>query len=494
MKKEIFRMERVTYKEDEVMKLEDFNLQIYQGEIMGMVPLNNHGLNGFLKLLQMNLPVYDGYVYYHGEKINSWKESSRGHNRISIIQARSSLVEQMSITDNIFVLRKGFRQEIIRTNLLNRQLTPFLKDIGIEIPLDAKVEQLSVFERVVVELLRAVVAGNRLIVLNEIGALISYDELEKLHSILHHYVAKGTSFLYICPHFEEISRICDRAALMSNGRIQKIVRKEELADEVLKVYPAEYDRMVRYYLENRRKNTEKKGAVFSWNSYNEVVGKNISFTVNRGECLAVQIQEGRILHEVFQMLAGEIPPEKGSAFIEGKETDFISDSRVAVIKELPTKTMLFPELDYIDNLCISLSRRISSVWRNDKIRNSIRREYSLILGEEVFDMQVEDLSEKQKYQLIYTRVLLQKPKIVFCVHPFQGADVTHRMVIWKLLENLLDNGIAVVILSLGLSDSLSLAERLLTIESDGTTSEVRWEEFSSISSQVPWRHIYEKYK
>lgn len=494
MKKEIFRMERVTYKEEEVIKLEDFNLQIYQGEIMGMVPLNSHGLTAFLKLLQTNLPLYDGYVYYHGEKINSWKESSRNYNRISIIQAKSSLVEQMSITDNIFVLRKGFRQEIIRTNLLNRQLAPFLKDIGIRIPVDSKVEQLSVFERVVVELLRAVVAGNRLIVLNEIGTLISYDELEKLHSMLHHYAESGTSFLYICPHFEEISSVCDRAAMLSDGRIQRVVFKDELEDEVLRIYPAEYDRMVRYHLANRGENEDIRETIFRWNGYNEALKKNIFFNVKKGECLALQVQENRVLQEIFQVMAGDRKMEKGSISVYGEESDFNHDSRVAVIQELPTKTMIFPELDYMDNLCISLSRRIASVWKNNKIRNSIRREYAEFLGNEVFDMQVDELSEKQKYQLVYTRVLLQKPKIVFCINPFRGADVPHRMIIWKLLENFLDKGIAVVILSLGFSDSLSLADRLLIISSNGTMREIRREKFASLTLQVPWRHLYEEHK
>lgn len=492
MKKEIFRMERVTYKENEVMKLEDFNLQIYQGEIMGMIPLNNHGLSAFLKLLQVNLPIYDGYIYFNHNKVNSWKESLRDYNRISVIQAKSSLVKQMSITDNIFVLRKGFRQEIVRSGLLKRQLEPFLKDINIEIPLDGNVEQLSVFERVVVEILRAVVAGNRLIVLNEIGTLISYDELEELHSILRHYAEKGTSFIYICPHFEEINRICDRAAIMSNGRIQKVVFKSELAEEVRRIYPAEYDRMVRYHWDTRRKNSEKRDEIFRWKSYNRGIEKNISFSVNQGECLAVQIQEGEILREMLMVMTGEMTSE-AAAYMEGSKTDFVRDSRIAIIQELPTKTMIFPELNYMDNLCISLGRRVPSVWHSSRIKNSIRREYSEFLGGDVFDMQVEDLSEKQKYQLVYTRVLLQRPKIVFCVHPFHGADVAHRMVIWRMLESFLDKGIAVVILSLGLSDSLSLADRLLTISGDGSTSEVSWENFSSITFQVPWRHIYENY-
>lgn len=493
MRKEIFRMERVTCKEDGVLRLEDFSLQVYQGEIMGILPLNSHGMPAFLRLLQTNQPLYDGYVYYRGEKVNSWKESSRENNKISIIQAKSSLVESLSITDNIFVLRKGFRQEIIRTGLLRRQLAPFFKDIGIRIPVEARVEQLSVFERVVVELLRAVVLGSRLIVLNEIGSLISEDELEKLHGILQHYAERGTAFLYICPHLEEISGICDRAAIFSDGRIQKIVLMEELYEEVKHLYPVEYDRMVRFHLENRKKIRSPREEVFRWNCYCEAVGKNLSFAVDKGECLAVQVQESKILREIFQQMSGDLPLEKGSAFIEGKETDFINDFRVAVIQELPTKTMIFPELDYMDNLCISLSQRMSNIWSNHKIRNNIRREYGELLGDEVFDLPVEELSEKEKYQLVYARILLQKPRIVFCVTPFRGADVAHRMVIWRMLEQLLEQEIAVVILSPGLSDALSLADRLLTVYGDGTAREISREEFSMVSSQVPWRHLYEGY-
>ena len=74
MRNEVLRMERVTYKEDEVVKLEDFNLQIFQGEIMGFMPVNSHGKTALLKLLERNLPLYDGYIYYGGEKVNTWKE------------------------------------------------------------------------------------------------------------------------------------------------------------------------------------------------------------------------------------------------------------------------------------------------------------------------------------------------------------------------------------------------------------------------------------
>ena len=152
--------------------------------------------------------------------------------------------------------------------------------------------------------------------------------------------------------------------------------------------------------------------------------------------------------------------------------------------------MIFPELDYMNNLCICLAEKVPSIWHDHRLRNSIFREYASVLGEEVFYMPVENLSEKQKYQLVYTRILLQKPEILFCIQPFMGADLVHRMYIWSMLEKFLDKGISVVILSLNLSDSLAMADRLLILDKGGRGGELQREEFSGIMLPLPWSHSY----
>lgn len=490
MKQEIFRMERVTYIENGMVMLKDFHLQIYQGEIMGMVPLNNHGLSSFLKLLRANLSLHDGYVYYCGEKVNSWTGAARPSNRISVIQAKSSLVEHMTVADNIFVLRQGFHQELIHSRLLKRQMEPFLADIGMDIPAERYVEELTVFERVVTELLRAVILGKRLIVLCEVGALISYEELEKLHAILRHYAKQGFTFLYICSHLEEIARICDRVARLSNGRIQKITDRAEMAEEILRICPEEYKSMVQSHRENspHKKSGE---AAMSWEQPPSDGCGGFSFQVYKGECLVIQAAENEQFQRIAGVLTGKSRKETAQVRIgQSLIPDLTKDCRVAVVQELATRTMLFGELSYMENLCMSLARRMPYLWLNHKIRKNIRAEYGPVLGEEVFDMTVEELSEKQKYRLIYTRVLLQKPRVAFCIHPFQGADVSHRMFIWSMLEMLLEQGIAVVIVSVGLSDSLALADRLMILQKGGGKKEISRENFGMISENVPWTHLY----
>ena len=222
MREEILRMERVTYREQGVALLENFSMTIWAGEILGLVPINHLGLSALVRLLQQNLPLHYGYVYYKERLVNDWRFPCTGMNhtimnqtainqtamnRVSVIRNRSCLAEGLTVADNIFVLRPGFRKRLMQPYILREQLKPFMEDIGVEIPADAYVEELTNFERFVVELLKAVVAGNHLVVLEDISTFISDAELEQLSGILHHYAKKGMSFLYIAAHFEEARQI-----------------------------------------------------------------------------------------------------------------------------------------------------------------------------------------------------------------------------------------------------------------------------------------------
>lgn len=490
MRLEIFRMERVTYPDKGSKRLEDLNLQIYQGEIMGLVPINAHGLQELLQLMQTNMPLYDGYIYYCGELVNSWKSTRRSTNRIGIIDAHSRLVEHMTVSDNIFVLRQGFRQSVIKGKLLQRQLAPFMRDIEMEISADAYVDKLPAFERVVVELLRAVVAGYRLIVLNEISTVINGEELAKLYEIMHHYAGQGFSFLYISLHLEEIMEVCDRVALFSDGRIQKVAQRAEMTSEIVESYSFEFDKMIRNHMGTRNTVQQKKKTALSLSHITGDVLSDFSMEVYEGECLVVQNLDEQVHRDILYMFSGEKRPKSGEFRMSGHPVWPVLCRDFALISADPARTMVFQGMSYLDNLCMGISRRVPDIWKNARMKNSIIKEYSEILGKEVFSTPVEALGERQKCQLVYTRILLQKPKVVVCVQPFKGADLTHRVFIWKMMETLLDKGMAVVILTINLADSMSLADRLIRVGKEGIVQEVNREEFGSVSINAPWLNLY----
>lgn len=497
MKKEVLRMERVTYKEHNISKLDDFNLHIFEGEIMGILPVTTHGRKSFLRLLDSNPPLEEGYIYYNEQLVNSWKGSLGGHNRITIIQDRSTLVDTLTVADNIFVLRRGFRQEVIFPSVLDKQLQPFLEELNLSLPASTLACNLTAFERLVVELLRGIVARHRLIVLDDITTMIAGADLQKMHEIMRYYAKKGTTFLYIASHLEDIIQVCTHTALLDNGRIEKVIAHPDMQSETLKSVTQPYINLVQAHLEQDAldENTlpDNDNIICKAQFRFKNCASKLQFTVQKGECLVLQCLQNHMYLELTQAaLSGTSPAQSflkirtGNSFVQPQ----LCDRTIAVVHEYASKSMIFHHLDYMDNLCFTLDSRMPNVWTQRKIKRSIRSEYTEKLGD-AFHIPVEELSEKQKIELIYTRIHLQKPKLVFCIQPFKGADMELRMVIWHMLEDLLKMGIGVVLLVVNLADSLAIADRLLRIEADGHQQEYTRSDFASLPISAPWKDLYE---
>lgn len=474
-------MERVCCREQGVVQLDGFNLSILAGEIIGLLPVNSHGLTALLQLLQQNTQLHYGYVYYREQQINTWRDSKKHNNSIGLIQSESCLVDGLTVADNIFVLRPDFKTWLLRPRIFREQLSLFLESIGIFISADAYIEELTDFERVVVDVLKSVMAGYKLIVLCDISADICEAELEKIHLLLRHYAEEGISFLYIDYHFEELQKICDKVALMSNGRIIKVLQGESLTPQSLYAYTGAYIGKIRQQIRRSESGKSKGDFLLQVKNTSGEMINGLSFTVASGECVVLQNVDVQVFGEFLSILSGKTPPEDGEMLLNGKPVSFEMGGEIAVIQEQPSKTMLFNEMSYLDNLCFLLDRRLPEIWRDSGLREGVRHEYEEVLGPEVFDSRIDALSEVQKYYLVYTRILLQNPKVVFCVQPFRCADMELRMHITELMRMLLDNGTALVILTINLADSLSLADKLIRIHKDKPEEVYSRNEFSTMS-------------
>lgn len=491
MKKEVFRMERVTYSEQEITRLEDMNLNVFEGEILGFVPVNSYGMEEFLKLLKNNLPLYDGYVYYNEVMVNSWKGALQATNRITVISHESSLVEELTVVDNIFVLRQNFQEEYIKPRELQHQLEPFLEEIDVAIQGNTYVSKLSIFERMIVSLLKGIIGGHKLIVLNELGTLLTANELKQMHEIVQFYAKKGISFIYICSHLEDTFTICNRAVLLINGRIEKVLQSHEMqSTKIISVF-MDYASLVQGHIQDKNQYNQSKEVVCTVKYKFPSIEAPFRFEVHKGECLAIQCLDNEMYYHLRNTIVQDDVTEESIVLMDNRRVNFHQNIDIGIIQELASKSMLFPELTYMDNLCFNLGSRMKSVWLRRNIRKSIRQEFQNEIEDEVFEMPISQLTEKQKYQLVYTRILLQKPKVVFCIQPFQGADLDHRMYIWTLLEGFLKKGIGVVILAVNLADTLSIADRLIRVDDKNQQYEFMNDEFAAMPSLVPWQFMYQ---
>ena len=460
MRKETLRMERVTCQAHGVIQLDEFNMNILAGEIMGLLPVNNHGLTSLLQLLKHNIPLHDGYVYYREKQINTWRKSKHQSNRIGLISNESHLVEGLTVADNIFVLRPEFNVQILRPSVLRKQLMPFLQGLDVYISADTYIEELTAFEKIVVDILKSVVAGYKLIVLHDVCTIISDEELSKVHNLLSHYTGLGISFLYIDVHIDELLKVCDKIALMSNGRIIKTMRSGDKTQDAFQSYTGGYSGNI------KPRSGSSADAVLEIRNLKGRLFDELSFTAASGECVVLHADDVSAFGELLAIIGGETASQGGEILIDRRPAVRRYSEDISVIQELPTDTMLFKEMSYIDNLCFLIDRKLPEVWSSHSLREGIRREYSAILGPDVFDKRVDVLSETQKYELVYHRIALQRPKAVFCVQPFRRTDLELRMCISELIQMLLDKDIAVIILAVNMVDSLPLADKLIHIRKE----------------------------
>ncbi len=416
--------------------------------------------------------------------MNNYQHSPLTMNKVAVIEQKSRLIEDLSVEDNVFVLRRGFKKYFISPRVLNEQFQRFTREVGIRIDGNELVSKLSSFEKSVVELLRAVIMGAKLIVIRDISNCVSAADLAKFHSLLRYYCERGFSFLYICNHHEEAFKICTRVSLMRDGKILRVFRQDQFQeDNILPYYIGEFANFTKEIV-NRRKEEE----IFSFrNVYTENL-HGMTFTVTKGECTVLFDMDNTILSDIMQLMNGELQQNGGAIYLEGKvyshaKARHAIGSGVAFIGEDPVQSMLFKEMSYVDNLCFLLDKKQNPVWLNKKITRSIVQEYWPVVGDEIYETNILNLKLQSLYDLVYYRIELCRPKIVFCVQPFAGADMYLRRHMIELINRLKKKGITVILLAVNIADSLVIADKLILLEKGRFSSQYCSSEFHLFSDQ-----------
>ena len=151
MKQEILRFENVTCKKDGAVYLDNFSFYMTAGEIVGLLSVNDRGIKELIELTAKNHPIDAGRVYMGGKLVNSYLNQEETSNRIYQIDQKSSLINDLSITDNLFVMRPGFKKQVINEWVLREQADRVLKQLSMDLDLNKRVERLTTMERIMVE-------------------------------------------------------------------------------------------------------------------------------------------------------------------------------------------------------------------------------------------------------------------------------------------------------------------------------------------------------
>lgn len=479
MQKEILRMENITLEENGEAYLNNLSFYVLQGEIMGLIVADLKGSSQLIDLICTNRPIQFGRVYFEGELVNRYAYSDLSENRVYVVEERGRLIDSLTVADNLFVMRRGFKKYIINNKVLDSQVNRLMAEMGLSIDPQKRVSALSAFERCIVELLKAKLMGCRLVVLDRISNFLSQKELWHFQEVIREFGAQGLSFLYIGNHHQEVFRVADRAAVFNQGIIWKVFEKEEMKDDALDPYAISFD------LSGSQTRMPEKAAVLEFDRMRLEEGEPLSFSLHRGECLTVLDQDNRTWEAIARVMAGEAAIAGGRILLEKKAyvavepVDFLS-AGIAVIPDDPVERFLFREMSYMENLTFLLDRKVKYGNIKSSYLRSVRREYKPKVGACIDAMNIGSLSVRELYGLAYYRIHLLHPKVAVCVQPLAKGDMYCRRYVLDLIQELKNSGISVLILTSNIADNMDVSDRMLVLQNGVIAAEYEKEEFGKV--------------
>lgn len=479
MKKELLRISHVSLMRDGEMILDNLEFHMFAGEIVGLVARNRKGQKEMIDLICRNDPIALGSVWYDGKIVNSYSYSSGEANRVALIEQKSHLVQGLSVVDNLFILREGFKKYLINERVIYSQAVRFFAEKGIEVDLGKRVENLTELERCLVELGKALLSGAHLIIVDNPANYLSQYELSEFQRMLKKIRKEGISILYVGNHHQELFRIADRTALFSDGMIYKVFEREEMTDEAMAPYTAEWKIM------SPENEQETEDSILHFHAVEAGNLKGFRFILHRGECLTILDKENKIAGDMVELLTGKLKCRQGwismdhMPYTQKRASNYLQEG-IAVIPADPVNHLLFLDKSYMENLTFLLDRKLKKSLIPGKIYRSIHSEFLPVAGSVIDAPCVRDIPPEDQFALLYYKMNLLRPRVMVCIQPLAKGDMFCRMRILNILREIQKQGTAILMITVSISDTLDISDRLLVAEGGKVSAVYEKNEFKRI--------------
>lgn len=478
MRKEIIRFENVTMSEQDTVFLNNFSFYITESEIVGLESINDKGEQELIRLFCMNLPIKAGRVYWRGKQVNSYQSSDFSRNNVYLIDQKSTLIDALSVADNIFVMRPGFKKYLINERVLKEQARLVLNKLGMELDINKKIWTLTNLERMAVEFARAYLMGCSLLLIIHPEKMIGQNEYDEFHQMLRRMKELKISTLYVCYHHKIAFQICDRIAIYSSGRIRKIMGKELFTEDKFAPYAVYFDE---FY---NREDYVPQEVVLELDHVRYEGIRNLSLCAGKGECVTMLDPDNQIMDELVEILSRNDLHYTGTILYGGKELRTLAhdivEARTLILDENSTESFLFDSMSYLENLCFLLDRKINRSLIKGSYKRSIRNYYFQKVGDLVDEPDIRNLSLQDKFGLVYNKIELFHPQILIIKKPFAYGNMYCRLYILERILKLKQQGICIILLTNNITDCLQVADRVEVIKNGESSTMLKPDEFEKI--------------
>jgi ABC-type sugar transport system ATPase subunit len=460
-----------------VRALVGVDLHLERGEILALIGENGAGKSTLIKILGGAHAPDAGRVRLDGEPADLASPSRARDAGIGVIYQEFPLVPQLTVAENIFLGREIVRAGVINRALENQRAQELFAKIGVPIDPDARPHTLSVAERQVVEIAKALATEVRVLVMDEPTATLTPREVEKLFLVIRELKSQGIGIIYISHRLDEVCEIADRVMVLRDGAlvgtrpIAEISRAEMIEWMVGRSVDQEFPK-ARHPIGGPRLRVEglQRGDKV----------RDVSFEVRQGEVLGITGLVGAGRTELARLIAGADPMDAGTIYVDGQPVD-VRDPRAAIRAGicLLTEDRAGQGLILGHGLLANFGLPNLEHFRRGPLLQPSRERaafarfvQSLRIKIADPDQSADTLSGGNQQKVVLAKWLERDCDVVIIDEPTRGIDVGARYEFYLLINELAAAGKAIVLISSELPEVLGMADRILVMRMGRISGEI----------------------
>ena len=465
----VLEMKNITKTFPGVKALDKVNFSLKKGEVHALLGENGAGKSTLMKVLNGIHQRDEGEIILRGEAVE-FKNTKEAQNAgLAIIHQELELIPHLNVAENIFLGREEKKGVFINYKKLYQQTEEVLDMLGVNIDPKAKINDLNIGSQQMVEIAKAVSQNADILVMDEPTSSLTNQEIEILFELIERLKKQDISIVYISHRLEEVFEICDRVTVLRDGEFVGEVETTETDEDQL------INMMVGRTIEERFPKMkfnpgEEILRVDNLSVTDKII--NASFSLHKGEILGVAGLMGSGRTELAKAVFGVYKEQKGDIYYRGEKIKINSPSDalnkgISYLSEDRKEEGLILGLTVADNISISILQTILNgrIFIDSAAESELAKKY-------IKDLNIKTPSEKQlvknlsggnQQKVVISKLLSIKPEVVIFDEPTRGIDVGAKREIYNLMQDLVDEGVAVILISSELPEVLNLSNRILVM-------------------------------
>lgn len=466
-----------------VQALDGANLNVKKGEVHLLVGENGAGKSTLVKILAGACKKDSGEIIYDGQVIENQSPKHAMDIGISIIYQEFNLIPSLSVAENIFLGREILSDKIpgkLNWSKLYNQAQNILDDLHVDISAKAIVKDLGIAQQQMVEVAKALSCNSAVIIMDEPTAALTSTEIENLFEIIRKVKQKGVSIIYISHKLEEFAQIGDRVTVMRDGKTIKTLNIDEAnTNELIKL-------MVGRELNEKfpKIKVDKGEEILRISGFTTKTIKNIDLNLHEGEILGVAGLMGAGRTELARAIFGLDHLFRGEMFLKGSKIRIKSPREaikagIGFITEDRKTQGLVLTLDVGSNITLAaIDRFTKGININLKKEETVVNEYISKLRIKTFGslQKTLNLSGGNQQKVVIAKWLLSQSKVFIFDEPTRGIDIGAKIEVYNLMNELVKNGAAILLISSELPEILGMSDRVAVMCRGEITSVLLTEE------------------